>query len=56
MTHLAKMKKTWTGKKTETDPLKKEAHKDRKTKVAMIHEQQEKEWEQQVKEYTNGKT
>lgn len=48
---MEKMKKPWTGKKEETNPALKEAHKERKAKKALLKHIQLKEWEKQVKDY-----
>lgn len=47
------MKKSWTGKKEQTNPVLKEAHKERVTRKAMLFEQQQKDWKEQVKDYDN---
>jgi len=46
-----KIQKSWTGKTAETAPAKKEQHQSRKTKQAIIHQIEDVEWEQQVREY-----
>ena len=48
-----KMKKTWTGKKQPTNPVKKEQHLDRKPKTKLLNELKNKEWELEKKEYAN---
>ena len=46
------MTRPWTGKKPETDPVKKETHKDRKNKKEILHNIEIQDWELQLKEYT----
>lgn len=53
MTHLAKMKKTWTGKKPPTNQELKEAHKERRAKKVIIYSLQKREWEEQKRDYDN---
>lgn len=53
---MVKMTRPWTGKKSETPPVKKEKHLDRKTKEELVHRWQEDDWRVQVKEFINGKT
>lgn len=48
---MTKMKRDWSGKKEPTNPKKKEQHAERKTKLVLLHELQEKDWQEQVKEY-----
>ena len=45
------MKKVWTGKKSPTNPRKKEQHQNRKTKDELEHRWQEDDWERQVKDF-----
>ncbi len=42
-----KVTKTWSGKKSPTNPKKKEQHQDRKTKDILIHRWQEDDWKRQ---------
>jgi len=46
-----KMLKTWTGKKSPTNPERKEQHQDRKTKEELVHQWQEADWDSQYEEY-----
>ena len=48
---MVKMTRPWTGKKSETPPVKKEKHLDRKTKEELEHRWQNDDWEKQLKEY-----
>ena len=52
------MTKPWTGKKDNLpSSTKKEHHKERKTLTQLLHSIEDKDWEQQLKEYTvHGKT
>ena len=47
------MKKTmsWTGKKSPTNPIKKEQHTDRKTKEELEHRWENDDWQKQLKDY-----
>lgn len=45
------MIRPWTGKKEPTDPVKKEIHKERKTKKELVHHLEVEDWESQLKEY-----
>ena len=49
--NLMKMNRPWTGKKSETDPVKKETHKERKNKKEILHSLEVLDWELQLKEY-----
>ena len=51
MTVKMTTKSEYTGKKSPTNPSKKEQHKDRKTKEELIHRWQKDDWEKQVKDY-----
>lgn len=46
-----KITRPWTGKKLETDPVKKEIHKERKNKKEILHNIEIQDWELQLKEY-----
>ena len=47
-----KVSKGWTGKKDSLpDPNKKELHQTRKTKKALIHEIEDRDWDEQLKDY-----
>ena len=47
-----KMTKPWTGKKDNLpSSTKKEHHKERKTLTQLLHSIEDKDWEQQLKEY-----
>ena len=47
-----KVSKPWSGKKDSLpDPNKKELHQTRKTKKAVVHDIEDTDWEQQLKEY-----
>jgi hypothetical protein len=48
-----KMKKTWTGKKSPTNPIQKEKHQTRKYRVVYLYEIETKEKQQEIEEY-NG--
>lgn len=48
---IVKLSKPWSGKKPETNPALKEAHKERKAKKIMLQELQQKDWKEQVKDY-----
>ena len=43
--------KNWTGKKSPTNPVKKEQHKDRKTKEELEHRWENDDWNKQLQEY-----
>jgi hypothetical protein len=45
----------WTGKKSKTNPDKKEAHISRKVKRILTHHIEEKDWLTQLKEYNATK-
>lgn len=50
------MVKILNQKKTKTtDPEKKEIHKERKVKKAILHSLEEKDWKEKVKEYNANK-
>lgn len=46
-----KTQKNYTGKKSPTNPVKKEQHKDRKTKEELEHRWENDDWQKQLKEY-----
>lgn len=46
-----KQTKNWTGKKSPTNPVKKEQHKDRKTKEELEHRWENDDWNKQLQEY-----
>ena len=47
-----KMTKPWTGKKDNLpSTTKKEHHKERKTLAQLLHHIEDKDWEQQLKDY-----
>lgn len=48
------MQKNWTGKKSPTNPKKKEQHTDRRSREELIHRWQNDDWDKQVKEYTRN--
>lgn len=48
------MKKTWTGKKPPTNPIKKEQHQDRKSKEELEHRWENDDWNKQLQEYLNA--
>ena len=48
---MVKMCRPWTGKKEETNPLRKEQHLNRKKKKATLRQLQDSEWHDQVKEF-----
>lgn len=48
---MTKMKKTWTSKKEPTNPVRKEAHQERKIKKVILQEILEGEQQEQIKEY-----
>lgn len=43
--------KNWTGKKSPTNPVKKEQHKDRKTKEELEHRWENDDWNKQLQDY-----
>ena len=47
------MTRTWTGKKSKTNPVQKEKHQTRKYKIVYLYEIETKEKQQEIKEY-NG--
>ena len=47
--------KSWTGKKTQTNPEFKEKHKQRKIKKALINYLKTQDWELEVYNYNNKK-
>lgn len=49
-----KMKKTWTGKKSPTNPIKKEQHLNRKSKEELEHRWENDDWNKQLQEYLNA--
>lgn len=51
---MVKMTRPWTGKKSETLPVKKEKHLDRKTKEELEHRWQNDDWNKQLQEYLNA--
>jgi hypothetical protein len=48
------MQKEWTGKKSPTNPNKKEQHQNRKTKEELVHRWQNDDWKNQYKDYINN--
>ena len=48
------MKKTWTGKKSPTNPIKKEQHQNRKSKEELEHRWENDDWNKQLQEYLNA--
>ena len=46
-----KTQKNHTGKKSPTNPVKKEQHKDRKTKEELEHRWENDDWNKQLQEY-----
>lgn len=52
---MVKVPKMWVGKKSPTNPNKKEQHQNNKSKYELVHNWQEHDWELQVKDY-NGTT
>ena len=51
---MVKIPKTWVNKKSPTNPERKEQHQERKTKKALMHEIEDRDWEEQLKEYTKN--
>ena len=50
-----KMMKPWTGKKDNLpSSTKKEHHKERKTLTQLLHHIEDKDWEQQLKDYISN--
>ena len=49
-----KMQKNWTGKKSPTNPVKKEQHKDRKTKEELEHRWENDDWNKQLRDYIDN--
>lgn len=48
---MAVMKKSWTGKKSPTNPIKKEKHDCRKYKTVYLDDLRKKEQQQELKDY-----
>lgn len=48
------MKKTLTGKKSPTNPIKKEQHLNRKSKEELEHRWENDDWNKQLQEYLNA--
>ena len=47
----------WTGKKSPTNPVKKEKHEERKTKEGILQKLERQDWEQEVKDFlTHNRT
>ncbi len=46
-----KITRSWVGKKSPTNPDKKEAHQQRKLKRTILNEIKNEEWEQQILDY-----
>jgi hypothetical protein len=49
-----KMKKTWTGKKSPTNPEHKEKHEIRKYKLLYLDELRQQEREQEIRDYIHN--
>lgn len=49
-----KMKKTWTGKKSPTNPIKKEQHLNRKSKEELEHRWETDDWNKQLRDYIDN--
>ena len=47
------MTRQWTGKKSPTNPSKKDQHESRKPKKKLLNELKNKEWSQEKKDYAN---
>jgi len=50
-----KLTQNWTGKKSPTNPVKKEQHVDRKTKDELEHRWENDDWQKQLQEYLDIK-
>lgn len=48
---MMKLKNNYTGKKSPTNPVKKEKHEDRKVKKVLLKEIREEDQQQQIKDY-----
>jgi len=48
---MVKIPKTWTGKKSETNPKKKEQHLNNKSRHELEHRWQEHDWIQQYQDF-----
>lgn len=48
---MVKVTKTWTGKKSPTNPDKKEQHQHNKSKHELVHHWQETDWEIQYMDF-----
>lgn len=51
---MVKVQKNWTGKKSPTNPDKKEQHQNNKSKYVLEHQWQEHDWELQLKDYISN--
>ena len=51
---MAVMKKSWTGKKSPTNPIKKEKHDCRKYKIVYLDDLRKKEQQQELKDLLNA--
>ena len=51
---MAVMKKSWTGKKSPTNPIKKEKHDCRKYKTVYLDDLRKKEQQQELKDLLNA--
>ena len=51
---MVKVTKTWAGKKSPTNPDKKEQHLNRKTKEELEYRWQNDDWKKQLQEYLDG--
>ena len=51
---VVKMIQNHTGKKQPTNPDKKEQHLERRTKKSILHYLEDRDWEEQLKEYNKN--
>ena len=51
---MVKIQKNWTGKKSPTNPDKKEQHLNNKSKHELEHLWEEHDWEQQLKDFISN--
>ena len=48
------LKNSWTGKKSPTNPIKKEQHEGRKTREEILHKLENQDWKSSLKEYLDA--
>ena len=52
---MEKQTQSWTGKKSPTNPVRKEQHTNRRTKKLILNQQLEVDWKDQLKDYNAHK-